>query len=521
VGLYATAAEVYDVAMLRVVIIKPSKYGTTGYVERFHRGFMPNSTVPYIRSMTPASVDGVPIETYAVDEYVQTDLGYLDLLRNPGSPTLLALVGVQSHQFQRSLDLAAFARENGVEHCVIGGPHPMTCDTTILQNRGVSFAVAEAEMVWLPILRDAIRGELQPVYGSEQRWSQELHSPVVKPPSKRDLRRYFVSMLGIYPARGCPFTCNFCSVIKIAGRQIRSQSIETTMESLRLAKKAGVRLVMFTSDNFNKYSDAKHLLEQMIAEKLRIPFFVQCDTQIARQEELVSLLGKAGCFEMFVGVESFRRQTLLAAHKAQNHPSTYGEIVALCRKYGIVSHFSNILGFPEDTAPGIREQFDTLRGLNPNVASFYILTPIPGTDQYDDFLSAGWITEPNMDRYDGTTPTWKHPNLSPAELNELLFGCYRQFFTVPHILKTAIQTFRPASGGIVPYVGHPVFSRFAAHKKMHPMSGGVFRVRRDSAADYRELRRRRFGLDLVPLPKSLELSKADAELNRKVKIATG
>src|SRR2546425_9204086 len=101
--------------MLRVVIIKPSKYGVSGYVERFRRGFMPNSTVPYIRSMTPSSLDGVEIETHAIDEYVQTDLDYLDLLKSDES-TLLALVGVQSHQFQRGLDLAAFARSNGVRH---------------------------------------------------------------------------------------------------------------------------------------------------------------------------------------------------------------------------------------------------------------------------------------------------------------------------------------------------------------------------------------------------------------------
>src|SRR2546426_11884180 len=142
--------------MLRVIIIKPSKYGVSGYVERFRRGFMPNSTVPYIRSMTPASIDGVEIETHAVDEYVQTDLRYLDLLRNPGVPTLLALVGVQSHQFHRALDLAAFARSNGVRNCIIGGPHPLTCDTSMLHDKGVSFALAEAEMVWPQILRDAI-----------------------------------------------------------------------------------------------------------------------------------------------------------------------------------------------------------------------------------------------------------------------------------------------------------------------------------------------------------------------------
>src|SRR5499433_2482229 len=266
--------------MLRVVIIKPSKYGVSGYVERFRRGLMPNSTVPYIRSMTPESVDGVPIQTWAIDEYVQTDLAYLDLLRSPDQPTLLALVGVQTHQFQRALDLAAFARANGVRHTVIGGPHPMTCDTSLLQNRGVSFALAEAELIWAQILRDAIRGELEPVYGRENRWAEQLHSPVLIPPSKRDLRRYVAPMIGIYPARGCPFSCNFCSVIKIAGRTVRSQPINATVRSVLAARNAGVRLIMFTSDNFNKYPEARALLETLIEARVGLPFFVQCDAQL-------------------------------------------------------------------------------------------------------------------------------------------------------------------------------------------------------------------------------------------------
>ena len=506
--------------MLRVVIIKPSKYGINGDVERFRRGFMPNSTIPYVRSMTPDSIDGVRIETHAIDEYVQTDLGYLDVLRNPDQPTLLAMVGVQSHQFQRALDLAAYARANGVRHCVIGGPHPMTCDTAMLQNRGVSFALAEAEMVWSQILRDAIRGELEPVYGRDRRWAEELHAPVVIPPSKRDLKRYIVPMLGLYPARGCPFTCNFCSVIKIAGRQIRSQSITTTIESIRNAKAAGVRKVMFTSDNFNKYAQAPELLEQMIEQDLRIPFFAQCDTQVAKQEELISLMARAGCFEIFVGVESFNRKTLLGAHKTQNHPSTYGEIVRLCEKYRVVSHFSNIIGFPEDTSASIREHLDVLREIAPAVASFYILCPIPGTEQYDEFLEADLISEPNLDRFDGTMPTWRHPNLSSEELKDLLYYCYRRFYSIGHILGAAVKSMRQDGlGGMIPYLGHPLFSRFAASKRMHPMSGGIGRVSIDSVADYRELRKKQFGFENAPLPRSLQLSKADTESNRRVKIA--
>ena len=71
------------------------------------------------------------------------------------------------------------------------------------------------------------------------------------------------------------------------------------------------------------------MLAAIVEEKLGLKFFVQCDTQIARQEHLVDLLARAGCFQMFVGVESFNRQTLLAAHKGQNRPETYRDIVRL------------------------------------------------------------------------------------------------------------------------------------------------------------------------------------------------
>lgn len=74
---------------LRVVLVKPSKYAIDGSVKRFNN--------------------------------------------EPGVTTLLALVGVQSHQFHRAPDLAAYARHHGVRHCVIGGPHPMSGGVDRLQ----------------------------------------------------------------------------------------------------------------------------------------------------------------------------------------------------------------------------------------------------------------------------------------------------------------------------------------------------------------------------------------------------
>jgi hypothetical protein len=507
---------------LRAVILKPSKYGRDGYVERFRRGFMPNGTLPHLSSMTPAVLGDVTIETQIIDEYVQTGIEYLRLLERGDCPTVLALAGVQSHQFQRALDLAAYAKEHGVEHCVIGGPHPMTCDTSMLRGSGISFSLSEAETVWPTILSDAIAGELRPFYGEGQRWQEVLTAPVITPPPRRDLRRYIAPMMGVYPARGCPYTCSFCSVIKIAGRAIRSQPVETTIDSLRAAKRAGVKMIIFTSDNFNKYPDADALLDAMIAEKIRLPFFVQCDTQIARQEGLVEKLSRAGCFQIFVGVESFSRQTLLAAHKGQNHPHLYSEIVRLARRHRILSHFSNIIGFPEDRPEDIARHFELLVEMDPDLASFYILTPIPGTEQYDAFLERGWIHEPNLDRYDGSCVTWRHPALTEQEWTDTLFRAYRKFYSMGRVPRTAMLT-RPRRdfglGSLLHGVGLHLFSRYAAWQRMHPMSGGVGRVRRDQLSDFMPYRRKLFGFELAPLPSSLQLSPEEAALNRGAKIS--
>jgi hypothetical protein len=507
------------VSRLRVVLVKPSKYEPDGAVARFRRGVMPNSTLPHVRSLTPPSVRGLPVEVHAVDEYVHTDLEYLRLLEpEAGVRTLLALVGVQSHQFHRALDLGAYARARGAL-AVIGGPHPMTCDTSAAEGRGVSFAQAEAERVWPAVLEDAVSGELRPAYGREGRWAPALDAPVLEPPSPRELARYVVPMVGLYPARGCPFACTFCSVIKIAGRRVRSQPVAATMAGLRAARAAGVRMVMFTLDNFNKYPEAPELLEAMAAERLGLKFFVQCDVQVARQEGFVELLARAGCFQMLVGVESFRRGTLLAVRKAQNHPELYGRIVELCDRHGILSHFTNIVGFPEDTEESVAEHVRELDRLDPAVATFYILTPMPGTEQYEDFLSRGLITEPDLDRFDATGPVWRHPNLSAARLRELLFRCYREFYS-PRRAAAAARRMRWGRGERGVYAlalwGKWLHCRFAAWKGEHPYSGGVGRVRRDRAADYRDLRRRTFGFERAPLPRALALAPADEALNRSV-----
>jgi hypothetical protein len=495
------------VTPLKVVLIKPSKYSADGLVERFKTGFMPNATLFHIASLTPKKVNDVPIIVHTVDEYVRDDLDYLKLLtKDPDCTTLVALVGVQSHQFHRALDLAAYARKHGVRHCVIGGPHVMTCDTSQFQNRGISFALAEAEVIWNEILSDAIGEELKPVYGVDRRWEPILEGPVIDPPDPKDMDRYWNPMVGLYPVRGCPYKCDYCSVIKISGRQVRSTSVEITMESLRRAKKAGIKMIMFVSDNFNKYPEATELLQAMIDEKLEMGFLCQCDTQIAKQPELVELLGRANCYEIFVGVESFNKEALKNVHKFHNQPNQYQDIIRLSREAGIRANFSNIIGFPSDTEQQILFQLETIKELRPTLASFYILTPIPGTEQYDNYRSDGLIWEKNLDRFDATTLTWTHPHLSAERMAELLYHCYKEFYTAA--LKHGDLSEDTRNIALV-------FRHFAK-QNIHPMSGGIGRIVLDHVDAYIDLRRESFGIELAPLPDSLELSAADKAFNENI-----
>ncbi len=493
---------------LKVVLIKPSKYAVDGYVERFKTGYMPNATLYHIAGLTPKEINSTKIITHTVDEYVRDELDYYNLLKpdpDPNCITLLALVGVQSHQFHRALDLAAFARNNGIHHCIIGGPHPMTCDTAQFQNRGISFALAEAEVIWTEILDDAIHGELKPVYGLDNRWALQIDGPIVEPPSKKDMGRYLTPLLGLYPVRGCPYNCNYCSVVKISGQQLRSTAIEYTLESLKRAKNAGVKFIMFVSDNFNKYPEATQLLEEMITNDINIPFLCQCDAQIARQPEFVDLLGRANCYEIFIGVESFDKETLRKANKFHNQPDSYQDIIRLCHEAGILSHFSNIIGFPTDTKESIKGQSDIIQLLNPSLSSFYILTPIPGTEQYDDFKAKGLLIEKNIDRYDGSCLTWQHPTITSGEMSKLLYRCYIDFCTA------SLKTGRLSENNKAMTLAF----RHFAKQGMHPMSGGTGKVFLDHMDDYIDLRRSSYDIELAPLPNSLDLSPTDELFNKK------
>ena len=132
--------------------------------------------------------------------------------------------------------------------------------------------------------------------------------------------------------------------------------------------------------------------------------------------------------------------------------------------------------------------------------SFYVLCPIPGTEQYDEFhgRGVGHGGQPRPVRHD--VLDWRHPNFSREQLAGLLFRCYRKFYSSGHAVRNWMHLGRRRNRVVVEAVGitaTSLFNQYCAWRRTHPMSGGVVRVRRDRVDDYLALRKEAFGFELV------------------------
>lgn len=535
-----------SISALEVVLIKPNGYSAhpkgNGYVKRYKFGTMPNGTLPDLRSLIPSSHQGVPIiVTAMIDEYIETDLKYLRHLQKPTDKSRRKLViigGVQSWQLQHALDLATLAHKNGCL-VIVGGPHFLSCQSDNLYGRGISFGVAEAQLVFGTIFDDAIKqGHLQDSYGDEQRWAKVLQNGLIEPPAYSIQKWYGIKMLGYNLAAGCPFDCSFCSVTVAFGKQIRTRPFNEIINNLLHFKQNGLQIVMLTSDNFNKIPNVKELLKMMIEAKIDLPFFAQCDTQLEDDEELLSLMMQANCTQIFIGLESLIDENLKEVHKFHNLGDGVGEykrnvftktknLVNMIRKYKINSQLATIIGFRNDNPARIAEQIGYIEDINPDIPSCYIRTPLPGSLDGKKFDLNDELAIRNLDYYDCTHSVTKHQYMSAVELeNQLYNNFYRRLYSLDHFRKHAQNILDrgkpgPAQDIFISALYHG-FSRYAAWQKMHPLGGGFCGVVLDSASDYADLRKQYFGdiLDknnLFPFPILREVSEIEEKQNKEIR----
>ncbi len=231
-----------------------------------------------------------------------------------------------------------------------------------------------------------------------------------------------ITQTPIMTSWGCPFDCRFCSVTAMFGKKYRFRSAENIIAEIKLRKP---KKIFFYDDNLAaNRGRLKRLLEMMIEQDLVVHWSAQMRIDVAKDPELLELMAKSGCWNVFLGLESVNQATLDDYHKSQ----TVEEIMATLHQYGISSHGMFVLGADEDGPDAVRNTVDFCLKHRVDTVMLNILTPLPGTPLFNDLDSAGRIFDKRWYLYDALHVVFTPKQMTPYHLQKETVRGYARFY---------------------------------------------------------------------------------------------
>jgi len=481
---------------LTVVLIKPSRYDDDGYVVRHWRGVLPSNTLAAIYSLTEqVSASGalgpdVAVRLAAYDETVHrvdaAEVARAYAPRRPSDLTLIALVAVQTNQWPRAADLALEFRRRGLP-VMVGGFHVSgvlelfpdpTPELKEMLDAGVTLVHGEIEEAWGAILNDALAGRLAPRYDIHERPGLQ-DAPLPRIPERYMRRFAYPHMATVDVGRGCPFNCSFCSIINVQGKKMRYRDPAAIERAVRDNWKRGIDYYFFTDDNFSRNPCWEEVFDGLIRlreqEGVTIDFMMQVDALAWKIPRFIEKAARAGSSQVFIGMESIRPANLKAAGKPQNKAAEYRRMIETWHRAGIACHVGYILGFPEDTPDSMaRDVRDLQEILEVDQASFFMLTPIPGSHDHLEMVKNKIPVDADPGNFDSFHPVMRHPLMTGAEWLASYRRAWRDFYSFDSMRQALLRSNHRTYWGLFK---NYLWYRTAMIEDAHPMITGFFRLK--------------------------------------------
>lgn len=250
----------------------------------------------------------------------------------------------------------------------VGGPYPTSVPEEALAA-GANFLILDEGELTVPLFLEALRrGDTQGTFRATEK-PDVTHSPL---PRFDLLQRDAYLMMAIQFSRGCPFNCEFCDIISLYGRKPRTKAPSQALAELQALYDLGWRgSVLIVDDNFiGNQRNVKAFLRELIPwmERHRYPFtfLTEASVNLAEDEELLDLMGQAGFYGVFLGIETPDQDSLQVTRKVQNTRHPLVEACAKINQAGLIIYSGFILGFD-----GERD------GAGDRIQSFVEATSIP------------------------------------------------------------------------------------------------------------------------------------------------
>jgi radical SAM superfamily enzyme YgiQ (UPF0313 family) len=361
--------------MQRILLVYPripTTYWSYKYALPFigKKATMPPLGLLTVASMLPESCD-IRLVDMNVSHYLQEYVEASDIV-------FLSAMIAQKPSFERVVKLCN--DEN--KPVVAGGPYPTSCSKQI---RGVDyFVLDEAELTLPAFLRDLAEGKPKGIY-------RDIGKPdITRTPVPRfdliDVKAY--ASMPLQYSRGCPFNCEFCDIIELYGRGVRTKRPEQFIREMEAVKRTGFRgSLLIVDDNFvgNK-KRVKDLLREMIPwqKRNRYPYRLSTEASIdlAQDNELLDLMVDAGFDTVFVGIETPDETTLAYTQKKQNLRISMLDSIKKIQQRGIEVTGGFIVGFDSDPVDIFQRQIDFIRESAIPMAMTGLLTALPNTQLF-------------------------------------------------------------------------------------------------------------------------------------------
>ncbi len=397
-----------------IVLIKPAHYDDDGYPIQWFRSAVPSNTLACLNGLAMDaqrnSILGpdvaIQIHTYDETNRRMRPDKIIRMISERGGKALIGLVGVQSNQFPRAVDIAGPFLKAGLPVC-IGGFHVSGCiamlpewpkDMRDAQALGISFFAGEAEDGRFDqVVRDAWEGKLAPLYNFMDQLPALQGQPVPILPQQH-LSRTAGALSSMDLGRGCPYQCSFCTIINVQGRKSRFRTPDDLEKIIRENYAQKIYRFFLTDDNFARNRDWEMLFDRMIELRAngfpKIGFTIQVDTLCHKIPNFIEKASQAGVRRVFIGLENINPDNLLAAKKRQNKITDYREMLQKWRTYGAITCAGYIIGFPGDTKESILRDIEIIKSELPlDLLELFYLTPLPGSEDHKLLLKkgCGWI----------------------------------------------------------------------------------------------------------------------------------
>jgi len=194
----------------------------------------------------------------------------------------------------------------------------------------------------------------------------------------------------VVTSRGCPAACRFCIKHVTYGNSVRMRSPENIMEELWLLHDLGIHNVNMYADLFTvSREQVVGLCKLILKEGLRIRW--TCNSRVDFvDEELLRLMGRAGCWLIAWGIESGSPEVLRRARKGIN-PEKAERALRWAKVAGIKNWGYFIIGLPGETEETIQQTIAFSKRLPLDLALFHIAAPHPGTPFFFEVVKNGWF----------------------------------------------------------------------------------------------------------------------------------